>query len=126
MLSARVRRLMESARDGFRPDIPTAVWEFYFTSECTNAKKFSMVQQFCRDPTGKTMTVSELHMKESFTEGLKGYAWMSRFQLCIDNDAFNPHNPKGMKIVEDLIRNKRNKTKTILQMRKIGACSSSR
>ena len=24
--------------------------------------------------------------------------------MCIDNDAYNPHNPKGMKIVEDQIR----------------------
>ena len=63
MLSSRVRRLMENARDGSRPDVPPAVWEFYFTKECTQKKKFSIMQQYCRDPTGKTMTVSELHME---------------------------------------------------------------
>ena len=104
MLSSKVRRLMENARDGLRPDVPPAVWEFYFTKECTQKKKFSIMQQYCRDPTGKTMTVSEVHLKESFTEGLKGYGWKTRNQLQIDNDAFNPLNPKGMKIVEDLIR----------------------
>jgi hypothetical protein len=51
------------------------------------------------------MTVSEVHKRESLSVGRKGYAWKSRHDLCLDKDAFNPHNPKGMKIVEDLIRN---------------------
>ena len=95
---------MEGGRNGTRPEIPKEVWEFYFSPECTISKKFGLLHQYVKDPIGKTMKVVESHSKESYTDGFRGYGCQSEYQLMVDYDAFNPNNPKGVKIVQDLIK----------------------
>ena len=105
---------MEGARNGERPEVPKSVWEFYFTPECDTEKQIALTKQFCRDPTGKTMKVVETHTKDSYTDGFRGYGWASEHQLMVANDAFNPNNPKGLKIVKDIISsNKKGNTARI-------------
>ena len=94
---------MDAARRGENSQVPKEVWQFYFTPECTQEKKNALMEQYGRDPTGKTMKVVETDTKDSYTNGFKGYGWASEHMLAVKHDAYNPFHKKGPKIVADII-----------------------